>query len=290
MFNIRRCIIAAIICSMALTAASGQEKSRDLFYIINYTITHCNAEVDLNDVPITRTDKDTAYTITGTSDIGRWLVPGVNIITVTIRPPDGKTDPDDRSSIEISVSTAVRGQMSDAGTKIATLRIPEKEGDTSPASINQTARKELRFSPASVPPSELWNKAKSEKLDDAAREEILRLVKDYHAAYMKKDRVKLYNMLLFATLETARNRYFSADEAREMLKSGLKEMFADKGFAMEPLKTGRIIMKPIAGGRIIWVTDLKNETPVRSKRMKDGGYLEFPVYAARIDGKWTIVR
>jgi hypothetical protein len=290
MFIIRRCIIAATICCMTVLAASGQDKTKNLFYIVNYSISHCNAEVDLNGVPLTRTEKDNAYTITGTTDVGRWIVTGANVVTVTIRPLEGKPGPDDRQSIEISMSTAVKGQMSDEGTKIATLRIPEKEGDTSLASIKQTVRKELRFTPASVPPSELWSKAKPEKLDDAAREEILKLVRDYHAAYAKKDQMKLYDMLLFATLEASRNRYFSADEAREMLKNGLKEMIADKGFAMEPLKVDLIILKPIAGGRIIWVTDSKNEAPLRSKQMKDGGYVEFPVYVARIDGKWMIVR
>lgn len=290
MFIIRRCIIAAIICCMTVLAASGQDKTKNLFYIINYTITHCDAEIDLNGVPLSRTEKKTDFTITGTTDVGRWIVPGANVITVTIRPLKGKPDPDDRQSIEISISTAVKGQMSDEGTKIAALRIPEKEGDTSLASIKQTVRKELRFTPPSVPPSELWARSKPEKLDDAAREEILRLVTDYHAAYVKKDQVKLYDMLLFATLEASRNRYFSADEAKEMLKNGLKEMFADKSFAMEPLKADRIILKPVAGGRIVWVTDAGNDAPLKSKKMKDGGYIEFPVYAARIDGKWIIVR
>ena len=121
--------IAAIIFCAAALAAAGQDRSENLFYIINYTISHCNAEVNLNGVPITKTHKDTAYTASGTADIGRWLVPGDNVITVVLLPPEGTIDPDDRQSIEITVSTALRGQMSDEGTKIAGLRIPVKEGD-----------------------------------------------------------------------------------------------------------------------------------------------------------------
>jgi len=170
--------IAAIIFCAAALAAAGQDRSENLFYIINYTISHCNAEVNLNGVPITKTHKDTAYTASGTADIGRWLVPGDNVITVVLLPPEGTIDPDDRQSIEITVSTALRGQMSDEGTKIAGLRIPVKEGDASLASIRQLKKKELRFKPARVPPSDLWEKAKPEKLDDAARAEILRLVRD----------------------------------------------------------------------------------------------------------------
>jgi hypothetical protein len=287
MSHIRRCSIA-LACCLALPAVAGQDGA-NLFYIVNYTVLHVNAELDINGVPITRTEKDSAYCVTGTADIGRWIIPGANTITVTIKPAV-KAPPEDRRSIEITVSTAVRGQMSDEGTKIAALRVPEKEGDPSLASIRQETRKELRFTPASAPPSELWSKSKPEKLDDAAREEILRLVKDYHAAYVKKDREKLYDMLLFATLEAARNRYLSADEAKEMLKSGLAEMLSDKNFALVPLQADRLVIKPIAGGRVVWVTDAKNEAPVRTKRMKDGGYVEFPVYAARIDGKWMLVR
>jgi hypothetical protein len=288
MSRIHRCCIA-LACILALPALAGQD-GKNLFYIINYTILHVNAELEINGVPVTRTDKDSAYCVTGTADAGRWIMPGANIITVTVKPPERAIPPEDRRSIEITVSTAVRGQMSDEGVKIATLSVPEKEGDTSLASIKQEFKKDLRFTPASPPPSELWSKSKPEKLDNAARAEILRLVKDYHAAYVKKDRDKLYDMLLFATLEAARNRYFTADEAIAMLKSGLAEMMSDRNFVMEPLQADRLVMKPIAGGRIIWVTDAKNEAPVRTKRMKDGGYVEYPVYAARIDGKWVLVR
>jgi len=59
---------------------------------------------------------------------------------------------------------------------------------------------------------------------------------------------------------------------------------------LEPLRADLIVLKPVAGGRVIWVTDSKDEAPVRTKRMKDGGYIEFPVYVSRIDGKWVIVR
>ena len=290
MYIIRRFTVAAgILCAAAL-AAAGQDKSRDLYYIVNYTIIHCNAEVDLNGVPLTQTRRETAYSVTGADDIGRWLMPGVNVITVTLRPPEGNTGPDDRQLIEISVSTAARGQMSDEGTKIAFLRIPEKEGAPLPASIKQATKKELRFTPASLPPCELWEKARPGKPDDAARAEILALVREYHAAYVIKDRAKLNDMLMFATLEAARSRHVPAEQAREMLKSGLTEMLSEKSFAMEPLRTDRLVLRPIAGGRVMWVTNAGGEAPVRTRQMKDGGYVEFPVYVARIDGKWMIVR
>jgi hypothetical protein len=290
MHILRRCILAAIICLAGALASSGQDTSKNLYYIINYAIHHCNAEVELNGVPVTKTNRDTAYTVTGVADVGMWLVPGANVITVTVRPPEGAVNPEDRHSIEVTVSTALKGQMSDEGTNIATLRLPEKEGGMSPGSVVKTVKKELRFTPGNPPPSELWTKAKPVPLDSAAREAILGLVKDYHAAYVRKDRVRLHDMLLFAALEAARTRYYAEKEARKMLESGLAEMLSDRNFAMEPLKIDRIVMKPIADGRVIRVTDENGDAPVRTKKMNDGGLLEFPVYAARIDGKWMLVR
>jgi hypothetical protein len=287
---IRRCCITAVICFIAAFASAGQDEDSQLFYIINYTVSHCNAEIELNGVPLTRTEKEHQYSTTGLADANRWILPGVNTVTVTIRPAEGKPDPDTRPSLTVTMSTAKRGQMSDEGTVIAKLELPKSESDRTLDAVTKPFTRELRFTPAHVPPSELWARIKPEKLDAAAKQEILGLVRDYHAALSKKDTAATEGFFLYAAVESARIRYQSVNEVKTALQKELKKMLATKGFSMVPLDTDRLVFRPVAGGRIVWVTDPAGEAPLRTKELAEGGTMEFPVYVARVEGKWTIVR
>ncbi|OHD63306.1 MAG: hypothetical protein A2176_00260 [Spirochaetes bacterium RBG_13_51_14] len=285
----RSIFITGIIFTVAAGAAA-REGDQKLFYVINYAVSQCNAEIEVNGVPITRSEKKHSYSVNGVSDVSMWISTGKNRVTVTIRPAARQKDSGASPSIVISVSTVLQGQMSDEGKKIAELRIPEKNGDDELARIQKTTRKELEFTPQYVPPSELWGKIKQVKLDASSRKHILKLVADYHAALSRKNVDALYGFLLFASLDMARLRHQPVEEVKSKLKDNLREMLSEKGFAMAPLNIGRIILRPVADGRILWVTDPAVESPVRTRKTSDGGTISFPVYVSVIDGKWVIVR
>ncbi|MBN2158756.1 MAG: hypothetical protein JW807_05125 [Spirochaetes bacterium] len=281
--------IILILMIMATAAAAGEAKEK-LFYILNYSVYHCNAEIELNGILVTRSDRETAYSLTGFADIGMWIYPGTNTVTVTIKPMAGRKAAITNSSVELSVSTAKEGQMSDEGKKIMSLRIPEKDSDTSLDAVTSPVVKTATFKPAYIPPSELWGKVKPVVLDAAARAAITKLVKDYHAAFVRKDADALHSFLIFAATDVSRTRHQAEDEVKTKMKDALKEMMAEKGFVMEPLDVKNLVMKPVAEGRVIQVTDRNGEAPVRTKGTKESGSYSFPVYAGLVDGKWIIVR
>jgi hypothetical protein len=281
---------ALMILAASAVAAVAQDKNEKLFYILNYSISHCDAEIELNGVTMTRSEKKTQYTVTGFSDVGMWISPGANTVTVTIRPIAKQKDLISKPSIELSVSTAKEGQMSNEGIKIMESRIPEKEIDNDLDSIKSPVIKKFSFTPSYIPPSELWGKIKPVKLDAASRKIIKKLVRDYHTAFMKKDVDALYSFLLFASTDVARLRHQPADEVKTKMKTALKEMISEKDFIMAPLDTEKLVMKPVADGRIIQITDRNGEAPVRTKTTKDSGSYSFPVFAGLVDGKWIMVR
>ena len=111
-------IAALMIPAASAILAGAQNKNEELFYIINYSVSHCDAEIELNGITMTRSEKKTQYTVTGLSDVSMWICPGANTVTVTIRPIAKQKDLITKPSILLSVSTAKEGQMSDEGKKI----------------------------------------------------------------------------------------------------------------------------------------------------------------------------
>lgn len=285
------CRIFVILAAAALAAAAGAKESTEkLYYIMNYTITRSNAEIDLNGVQISRSEKETSYSVSGSADVGVWIHPGANTITVTIRPIEKKAESAFTPSVEISLSTAREGQMSNEGKQFLSLSLQEKDADGSAATMTTPLVKQKTFTPSYIPPSALWDKIKPVTLDTAARKKIIQLVKDYHAAFVRKDATALSSFLLFASTDMARIRHRPEEEIKSKLKETLTEMLAEKGFAMEPLNEGALLLKPVVDDRIICVCDRNGENPVRTKKAPDGGVMSFPVYVSLIDGKWIIVR
>lgn len=290
MKSVVRLILAfAILATTAGTAGAGDNKEK-LFVIINYSIYHCNAEIELNGVHMTKTDKKTAYTVSGFSEVGMWIHPGINTMTATIKPMEHKVDSSGKPTIEVSLSTVKEGQMTNEGEKFMVLRIPEKDGDDQLANIEKPAKKEMSFTPKYVPPSEVWNKARKVKLDEEARNQILKITKEYHAALKKKDPEALWSILQFASTDMMKLRHQPVDGLKEKFTASFKEMMADKNFILLPLNAEKLVMKPVADGTMIYVTNRNGEEAIRTKEIKDSGSFTFPVYAGFIDGKWKIAR
>ncbi len=287
----RRSLLALLACATVSVAVIAAESRDKIYLVINYTIYRCDMDIELNGVPMTKTDKKNAYTVTGFStEAGLWIMPGKNTLSVKVRPMERPADSGQRPSIEISLSTVKQGQMTNEGKKFIELKIPEKEGDTRLDNITSLFTVVKAFTPAYVPPSELWGKVKKTSLDEAARSEITRLVKDYYAALSRKDADAAWNILQFASTDSMRVRHQPADVLKARFGTMFKEMTADKNFKLLPLDAGKLVMKPVADGKVIQVTDQWGNEPIRTKETGDGGAYTFGVYAGNIDGKWVIVR
>lgn len=287
----RTLLTLLILAAAAISADAGSGKGEKLFIVINYSVYHCNAEIELNGITMTRTDKKSAFTTTGFSTgAGLWIWPGKNTITVRIKPIENKDDSSSRPSLEVSLSTVKEGQMTNEGINFFTLKIPEKEGDTRLDSARTPFTITKTFTPAYVPPSLLWEKAKTTNLDAAARKEITGLVKDYHTALLKKNTEAVWSILQFSSADSMRIRHQPADDMKKQFTQMFGEMMADKNFVLLPFEPDKLVMKPVAEGKIIQVTDQSGREPIRTKETKDAGAYTFGVYVGKIDGKWMIVR
>ncbi len=285
-----RSILAIAILAMAAVAAWAGDNKEKLFIIINYSIYHCNAEIELNGIQVTKSDKNSAYSVTGFSDVGMWIHPGLNTMTVRIKPLEKQIDSSSKPTIEVSLSTAKEGQMSNEGKKFLEVQIPGKKTPSELENIKKLIIKTENFTPAYVPPSDLWTRAKVTKLDAEARKQIASLVKGYYAALRKKDPEAVWTFLQFSSADVVKLRHQPADDLKTRFTASIKELMADKNFILLPLDTAKLVMKPVADGKIIQVTDRDGREPIRTKETKESGSYTFGVYAGNIDGKWIIVR
>jgi hypothetical protein len=290
MKNIGRSLLAMVILATAAVTAGAGDNKEKLFIVINYSIYHCNAVIELNGIQITKSNKDSVYTVTGFSEAGMWIHPGKNTLTVTIRPPEKKIDSSGKPTVEVSLSTVKEGQMTNEGNKFLEVRIPEKDAAPQLENLTSSVIKTENFTPAYVPPSEVWVKAKKVKLDAEARKQIASLVKEYHAALKKKDPEAIWSFLEFSSTDMMKLRHQPVDDLKTKFMTSFKEIMADKNFILLPLDTEKLVMKPVADGTMIQVTDQDGREPIRSKEIKDSGSYTFGVYVGNIDGKWIIVR
>jgi len=291
MKTIRRSLLALLACAAVSVTVIGAESREKIYLVINYAIYRCDMDIDLNGVQMTKTDKKNAYTTTGFSTgVGLWIMPGKNTLTIRVRPMEIPADSGYRPSVEISLSTVTEGQMTNEGKKFFELKIPEKKSDSRLDNVTKPFTITKTFTPAYVPPSELWGKVKKTSLDEAARSEITRLVKDYYAALSRKDADAAWKILQFASTDSMRVRHQPADALKARFGTMFKEMTGDRNFILLPLDAGKLAMKPVADGKVIQVTDQSGNEPIRTKETKDSGAYTFGVYAGNIDGKWIIVR
>jgi hypothetical protein len=290
-------IISIVILFYAGSISNAEEArenaKNEYFYMLNYSFSNADAEIEINGVPVAKSKKEFNYSSSGFSDIGQWIFPGENGVTVKISSIKKKKDSANVfPNVEFSISVARAGQMSNEGKKILQFSVPEsdKPAAVSGAKITLPFKKQFTFVPEFPPPSELWSKAKPAALNAGNKKLITKLVSEYHSALAKKDADKLSRLLMFRVMDICRIRYYPPEEGASRFKDDLKEMLATDGFAMEALNPKKLMFRPLVNCRIIWVTDSTQGEPLKTKKMKDSGTISFAVYVSYIDGAWVIVR
>jgi hypothetical protein len=279
--------------STGLAREKKKKPKHEYFYIINYSFSHTMAEIEINGVPVAKSKKEFDYSSSGFTDVGQWIYPGQNNILVKVaRFMDEKGGSSPFPRVQLTLSIAQKGEWTDQGKKILEFRVPETgtSGKASESTITLPFSKEIPFTPEYVPPSKLWSLAKPFTLDSDSKKLITKLVGDYYTALKKSDMNALHGLLLFRIKDLSRLRYMSADEAASHFRQELKELISMKGFAMQPLDLGALVFRPVAYGKVIWVTDATGGDPVKTKYIKDSGSITFPVYVSLIHGKWVMVR
>ena len=137
--------------------------------------------------------------------------------------------------------------------------------------------------------SDLWTKAEKVELDDPSKKEIAGIIQALYKASNsgnKKDFLKLNE---FKLNDIPKSMYANQKQDKARDQKSIGEFLKLIKGKMEKIPT-KLTFVPVANGNIIYVTDAKGDDIIKTKGNQDDGAFKTPVYVAKIDGKWTLVR
>lgn len=133
-----------------------------------------------------------------------------------------------------------------------------------------------------------WEDAPADPLTDSDLDEITAVVRLLHSAFANRDSTGVEMVLRHKHEELARALDVSFGEIEEGFREYTTELFRDPDGKMEPFFPEDLLLQPVAGGRVVQVTDLGGEPPLQG--VFNGEGFAFRIAMARVDGGWTIVR
>ncbi len=254
------------------------------YYSLSYNLNSIVASIELNGIMQTEPSNEGFKSGVATG-LNIWVMPGENTLKIKLLKPYAKGKNPSDPKIKVYIRFGQAGQTSDEGKEIVSFVAPEVEGDN----ITFPFEKEIKFTPAIIPPSELWTKAEKVELDDPSKKEIAGIIQALYKASNsgnKKDFLKLNE---FKLNDIPKSMYANQKEDKARDQKSIGEFLKLIKGKMEKIPT-KLTFVPVANGNIIYVTDAKGDDIIKTKGNQDDGAFKTPVYVAKIDGKWTLVR
>jgi hypothetical protein len=254
-----------------------------VYYVLHIEGRGLSAEATLNGVPVGAVEADARST--ATVQLNAWVGPGANSLQVRGRLLPSPARP-----------AAANGSGPALAVRLwrGASTMAEAEGNEVLVQIDWRPPAAAAFEQARVftadpaPPSELWPHARPVALDAGNRGALAALAVSLEQALRRRDAGAAAALLSWKTTDLARARYQPADEAQTQQRDILENLLADRDFAIEPLDPAALGYDSYAGGRVVRLS--RPAGPALQARLSQGGRFLLPIYAAHVDGRWTIVR
>lgn len=133
-----------------------------------------------------------------------------------------------------------------------------------------------------------WQDAPADKLTDADLDDITAVVRLMHTAFANRDAAALEMVLRHKHDELSRALDVPLEEIELGFRDYLVDLFKDPDGQMEPFYPEDLLLSPVAGGRVVQVTDLGGDPPIQGTWNGEG--FAYRITMSRIDGGWTIIR
>ncbi|WP_345702348.1 hypothetical protein [Leptospira yasudae] len=267
----------AFVCCLFVLANPSFAQTQGGYYALVYSKSGVIGSIEFNGMTIV--PESGTEDISGQIDLNVWILPGVNQIKVKgIR----KRKADEFApKIKAVLYLAQKGQFPDEGQRIAGFEWEEGEGKPA-LPIEQ----EVTFTPAEVPPSELWKIAEEIQLTDEDKQKIQKVVSDLYEGFQKKDEKKLFDLMEFRTKEFARARYYSPEDDIKDLKKGIQSILKTVGGKLDKLELTELQYRLISDKKVVVVTLKSGKSPIENKKK---GF-SVPLHLSRVKGEWILSR
>jgi len=250
-------------------------------YVLDVRTRAVAARLELNDVP--RWDRPGKVVDSFSGLVNPWIIPGRNSLRVMIDWPEGVSYEPGRAGLDLTLLAQSTQPGSSESRVLARAEWPGKAKEAYPASVA------LVFDVPEAPSSQLWPKAAPIKLTPVVQSEIRFHATRLHAALEARNVDLACELLNFCSSDVARTLYRSPDAARATYRDMMADLLkSDSDVELQPFHMNELELHPVAGSRVIWVTGPDRAKPIQWRGIEGSGGMS--LYAAPIDGAWTIVR
>ena len=256
-----------------------------LFFVLELQCQGLSVNVMLNDIVMFSdphcTDKTTQV------NVNPWIIKGDNHLQVQLGLPiEVKTSHNNRASqmFELRLASGVRGKEPGPEDRRAEYILNTTDKNFKINELKTVWQKNFEVSPAFG----RWAWQDAIPYSEAEHQAVMSLLNQIHSALSNKNSKKLRSILDLKNKEMSRS--MGVDSA--MMLSGQDSFFTsyfnNPDWKIEPLDPSKLRFIPEASGRLIKVTDLNGNPPLRGAAGERPFLME--IIVSNINGTWHIIR
>jgi hypothetical protein len=255
-------------------------------YVIVVESDSLNFQILLNDVPVRQVPD--GRPVNSQSNVNHWIVEGTNVLEIRLGLPSGggtEARADNSSSFQLRLFGGEHGRVPDPEDALIEFiwdAAAQPLGEPMATVFTKEFQAEISFG------RWRWQDSSPAPLTESDKQELVQLIRKTHLAMSEKDVGVLTELLKLNSEEMAR----AMDIEEEMLVMGQSEFFSSlfesDGWRIEPLEESALVFKPVAGGRLVEVTQAGGQPLLRGES-SEGQYASSFMFG-RVAGAWHILR
>jgi hypothetical protein len=260
--------------------------SSSFLYVIEIESDPLNFQILLNDVPVKQSFE--GRSLTSQTNINPWIVEGTNVLEIRLGLPSSgapETQAGNSSSFQLKLLGGEHGTVPEPEATIVKYTwnaAAQPLGKSIVTVFTEEFQAEISFG------RWRWQDSPPAPFMESDKQEILQLIRKFYRALTDKDVSALAELLKFNSEEMSR----ALDIEEEMLIMGQNEFFSSlfksEDWRVDPMEESALVFEPVAGGRLVKVTQAGGQPLMRGQSGDDQYAISFMV--GRVAGAWNILR
>lgn len=255
-------------------------------YVIAIESHSLNFKILFNDVPVKQALD--GRPLNSQTNVNPWIVEGTNVLDIRLGLPSGgrpESQAANSSSFQLRLFGGEHGRVPDQKDPLIEY-IWDAAAQPLGEEIATVFTKE--FQPEITFGRWLWQDSSPAPLTESDQQEIVQQIRKIHRALLDKDLSGLTEMLNFSSEEMSRALDIEEDELAMGQNQFFSSLFESDDWRVEPLEESSLVFEPVAGGRLVKVTQAGGQPPLQGEG--DGGQIALNFMFGRVAGAWHILR
>ena len=255
-------------------------------YVIAVESHSLNFQILLNDVPVKKVQEDRF--VNSQVNVNQWIVEGTNVLEVRLGLPAGggrEAQAGNSRSFQLRLLGGEHGRVPDPKEALVEFiwdAAAQPLGEPMTTVFTKEFQAEISFG------RWLWQDCPPAPLTESDKREIVQQVRKIHRALLDRDVSALTQLLKFNSEEMAR----AMDIEEEMLVTGQSQFFSSlfesDGWQVASVEEPSLVFKPVAGGRLVEVTQAGGQPLLRGE--SSGAQYAMSFLFGRVGGAWHALR